>query len=311
MKKKLLFVLFTILTLSNYLIAQTFTQEKFESFWSQTYDELNDIPILVDTISTTIKQNKEISLLKIKSFNNIEFHMWVSQPKHIGKYVTKISFSGFGRGNTDKSNIPSNTFIIEENTINIIVDIRGQGLSTDIIKFENYLTKGISSKETYIYRGAFMDAVRAVDVASLNINSNGEIIVIGGSQGGLLSIVATALNSKVDLCIANFPFYADLKSYNKNGWPLNSMIRDNYESLMDVLLYYDAVNFAKLINVPVFISCGEKDNITPYLGALKVYKNLENVDKLFFVVPCEGHGCSSKSQFSEKIKDEFILNHTK
>lgn len=54
------------------------------------------------------------------------------------------------------------------NTICIKVDIRGQGVSTEQIEFEGYLTNGFASKETNIYRRALMDAVRVVDYAKLN-----------------------------------------------------------------------------------------------------------------------------------------------
>jgi len=283
------------------------SNESFTQFWMATKNELAKTPLSPIKITSKNFRDKEIQLFKLNSLNGIDFYVWVSEPIRRGKFNTKVMFSGFSEGNTDKNKFPNDAFMMEKNTICMKVDIRGQGLSTDQIPFENFLSNGNQSKENYIYRGAFMDAVRAIDFIAEHPKSNGQIMTVGGSQGGLLSLVATALNPKVDFCVANYPFLADIKSYKKRAWPFYSIAKGIPNSkASNILVYYDAINFAKLIKVPVFISCAEYDDKTPLEGIRIVYNNIQHRDKQFHVVPCEGHGCSTKSTFVNKKQKEFI-----
>lgn len=280
----------------------------FDSFWENTIKEMDSIIDFV-VIKDTIINDKKLNLYKIKSYNNISFYAWVSEPSIEGKFPVKLRFPGFGRGETDKDKVPFQWFLKEKHTINMIVDIRGQGLSTEQIGFENYLTNGLSNKESYIYRGAYMDAVRAVDFASLNPKADGNIIVTGGSQGGALSIAAAALNSKVTMCIVGFPFLTDIGNYDKKTWPMKSFIHHAFKNEIDLfelkhtLSYFDVLNFADKINVPLFLRTQKLDHITPKEGALKFFEAINNKKKDIYIVDCEGHGCSNDSGYSKKANE--------
>ena len=285
----------------------------FDNFWEETIREL-DTTINFKEIKDSIIDDKKWSLYKIKSFNDIYFYTWVSEPLTSGKFPVKIRFSGFGKEEANINNILHPWFLKQKNTINMIVDIRGQGLSTEQIKFKNYLTNGLNDKEDYIYRGAFMDAVRAVDFISQNPKSNGNLIVTGGSQGGTLSIVAAALNPKVTMCIIGFPFLTDIANYDKNLWPMNTFIhyakRNNidYVDIKKTLSYFDMLNFADKINFPIFIRTQETDLVTPAEGAVKFFNKIKSNKKNMYIEPCEGHGCSSKSKIANDLERVFIKN---
>ena len=168
--------------------------------------------------------------------DSIFFHVWLSAPVKEGTYPAKIRFSGYGGENFKDGRIVHLWFLKQKESVNMLVDVRGQGLSKEQINPENFLTEGLKTKETYIYRGAFMDAVRAIDFISENKKSNGKIIVTGGSQGGTLSIVAAALNKKVSLCITAFPFLTAIQNYDKNGWPMKVFLHKAQQENID---YFD------------------------------------------------------------------------
>jgi len=288
----------------------------FDAFWEETLIKLNQIPLEEIKIKKdTIIDNKKLSLFKIKSFQDIYFYAWISEPTDIGKYPVFIRFSGFGEGTSTIDSIPHLWFLNQEKRINIIVDIRGQGLSTEQIKFENYLTNGITNHQNYIYRGAYMDAVRAVDFAAKNSNSDGNIIVMGGSQGGALSIAATALNNKITMCIIGFPFLTNINNYDKKKWPMNILIhyveknKVDYFDLKHTLSYFDILNFGKQIKVPFFIKTEEIDEVTPLNGAIKLFNEIDGQKKMMYVSPCKGHGCVSNSTLSDDLEKAFIKNN--
>jgi len=280
----------------------------FDIFWEGTIKEMGS-KIDFEEIRDTIINEKKLNLYKIKSYDDIYFYAWVSKPRINGKFPIKIRFPGFGRGETDMNDIPLKWFLKETHTINMIVDIRGQGLSTEQIGFENYLTNGLSNKENYIYRGAYMDAVRAVDFIALNPKGDGNIIVTGGSQGGALSIAAAALNPKVTMCIVGFPFLTDIGSYDKKSWPMKSFIQYAYKNEIDLfelkrtLSYFDILNFADKINTPLFLRTQKLDLITPKEGAQKFFKAIKTSKKELYIEDCEGHGCSNNSSYSKRANE--------
>lgn len=282
-------------------------ENEFKVFWDITIEELASFPLISEKIKSKVFNTKKISLYRINSYNDIHFYIWLSEPISNGIYKSKLRFSSFGINNANWDIFPNDTFMMEENTLNLKIDIRGHGLSTEQIPFENYLSNGNTAKESYVYRGAYMDAVRAVDFIANHPKSNGKILTMGGSQGGLLSIVASALNKKVDVCIANFSFLADVAAYDEKAWAMTEITKGiSYEEALKLFDYYDAIHFAKLIDIPFFTHCATDDNITPLVGIQRVYDNVNTLEKEMYIVDCQGHGCSSQSSLAIQKEHAFV-----
>ena len=296
---------------------QELKPDDFNNFWNQTLTELQKIPLEYEKVSDSIIEGKRLNLYKIRSFQNVYFYAWVSEPMEEGVFPVKIRFSGLGELNFDQHKIVHLWFLKQKGFINMLVDIRGQGLSNEQIMPKEYITHEIKNKENYIYRGAYMDAVRAVDLIAKNKKSNGKIIVTGGSQGGTLSVVAAALNKKVSLCVASFPFLTDIGNYDKKEWPMKIFLhkakedRIDYFDFKETLSYFDLLNFADMINVPVFIRTEEIDKITPSEGAFKLYNLIKNQEKIIYTEPCKGHGCSTNSKIANEMEKVFINDFLK
>lgn len=286
----------------------------FDKFWENSLSELGD-NIVFEVLKDSLIGNKRLTINKIKSFQDVDIYVYVCEPIEGGKYPAYVKFNGFGRGHTDTSTLPSEWFLKEASNINMVVDIRGQGLSTDQIGFDGYLTNGFGDKNKFIYRGAYLDAVKAIDFIAQNEKCDGNIVVSGGSQGGALSVAATALNKKVTMCLAGFPFLTDFHSYDKRKWPMKLWIHQavqqdiDYDDLYTSLSYFDVLNFADKIEVPVFMRTQELDTVTPKEGAIKLFENIKESRKELYIEPCEGHGCSSTSQIANEKERNFIKRH--
>ena len=74
---------------------------------------------------------------------------------------------------------------------------------------KNYWTAGIESPKTSMWRTIFMSLVRAVDfmVDQPSVDAK-RIVVIGGSQGGGLSLAAASLDPRVAFCM---PYHSGLR----------------------------------------------------------------------------------------------------
>nr|WP_321233990.1 acetylxylan esterase [uncultured Psychroserpens sp.] len=309
---KNILILFSLLIFSCYEPKEK--PDDFDQFWDDTLTELGTT-VRYEVIKDSIVEDQKWTLNKIKSFQDVSFYAWVAEPLGDGEYPVKIKFSGFGRGNNSVSNIPHKWFLKNEESINMVVDIRGQGLSTEQIQFKGYLTKGLTDKNNYVYRGAYMDAVKSVDFIAEHPKSDGNIIVTGGSQGGALSIVATALNPKVTMSIIGFPFLTDMYHYDRGKWPMNILLRESnkkeidLDDLLETLSYFDIINFAEKIDTPVFLRTQEIDTITPKEGAIKFFERIKSDKKEIYIENCEGHGCSSKSEVADKLERAFIKSN--
>ncbi len=93
--------------------------------------------------------------------------------------------------------------------VEFVLSVRGQGLNEPTDVYGDWITYGLSSKETYYYRGAFMDLIRGIDfVASCNEVDTRNIFAEGGSQDGAFTLVACTLagraNSQKTGRIGNF-----------------------------------------------------------------------------------------------------------
>lgn len=288
----------------------------FDDFWDTALRDLKK-ELIYETVRDTTLNGKKVELVKIKSFQNKDIYSWLSTPLDSGKFTVYIKYSSFGKGNQSQNNFPDKWFLLQRNRINLLVDIRGQGLSTDQIQFEGYLTKGLENEQSYIYRGAYLDAVKAIDFAAVQSKGNGNIITMGNDQGGALAIVGSALNKKVTLCVAGYPMFTDMYHYDKTKWPMKIWLHHTQsndlklEDLHKTLSYFDVLNFADRIDAPVFLKAQENDTVTPKEGIIKLYDLLKTEKKQIYIDSCRGHKCSlnsAKANEKEKIFIKEILN---
>lgn len=131
-----------------------------------------------------------------------------------------------------------------------------------------YMLFNLNDRDEYYYRRVFLGVVRANDfLTSLPLYDGRNLGVIGGSQGGVLSIVTAALDPRVRGLVASYPAMSDMAGYTADragGWP--HMYRDaknRTKENLDTTAYYDAVNFARRLKVPGIYSWGFNDETCP------------------------------------------------
>ena len=148
----------------------------------------------------------------------------------------------------------------------------------------------IDDKEKYIYKGIYAGCARAVDfLAGLDFVDAERIGVMGGSQGGALSITTAVLNPKVKCIGALYPALADLTGYlhgRGGGWPhLFRNGRMATPERIETTRYYDVANFARKLNVPVFYTYGFNDMTCCPTSTTAAYNVIPDVEKHCWIVP--------------------------
>jgi cephalosporin-C deacetylase len=186
----------------------------------------------------------------------------------------------------------------------VAVDVRGQsGDSTDPAGYPGghvtgWMSAGITSPETYYYRGVYVDCVRALDFAVAQPEVDPDRIgVLGVSQGGGLSLAVAALDSRPKLSMPEVPFLCHfrraLEISNANPYLELALYINRYpereETVYRTLAYVDNLALADRISCPVLMTVGLQDLICPPSTVYAVYNHLSNSEKEMRIYPYGAH----------------------
>lgn len=169
----------------------------------------------------------------------------------------------------------------------------------------------MDDKEKYIYKGIYAGCARAVDfLAGLDFVDAERIGVMGGSQGGALSITTAVLNPKVRCIGVLYPALADLTGYlhgRGGGWP--HPFRNGRMATaerIETTRYYDVVNFARKLSVPVFYTYGFNDMTCCPTSTTAVYNVIPDVEKHCWIVPEIEHWTYPEQN---KARSQWMIDH--
>lgn len=176
-----------------------------------------------------------------------------------------------------------------------------------------YLGNGLQSRDTYYMRHVYLSLVKAIDfLTSLPEWDGKNVIMQGGSQGGALALVASALDKRVTACVANHPALSDMGAYATKGatggYPhfnkADGMLSADH---LRTLAYYDVVNFARHITCPVYMTWGYCDSTCPPTTSYAVWNTL-TCEKDSLLTPACEHWVSTTTEHKQL---EWILQHLK
>lgn len=276
------------------IVSAPSSQPDFKAFWDNSLAELATVEpryslVLVTNLCTAAVDLYEV---RMRSFGDVLVGGHYAVPKKPGRYPVVVRFLGYGSGPA----IPDRA---DDGFIHYVASTRGQGVMKPQNVYGDWMAYRLDSRDDYYFRGAYLDAVRAIDfVCSRPEADPGRIAVEGGSQGGTLSYVCAALDRRVALCVPTIPGFCDIPNFiAMTQWP-GSVYR-NYlatndkgvtqEVLYAMLTYYDVKNFALWITCPVFMGVGLQDPICPPRTNFAPY-NLLKGEKRFIIYPETGHG---------------------
>lgn len=174
-----------------------------------------------------------------------------------------------------------------------------------------YLSFGIDSRDRYYMKTVYLALLRAIDFTTSLPEWDGKNVVMqGGSQGGALSLVAAALDSRVTLCVANHPALSDMAAYAEKGrtggYPHFKKDMLTAETVK-TLSYFDVVNFARHIECPVYLTWGYNDITCPPTTSYAVWNTLK-CPKESLITPINEHWTSDATEYGQY---EWIMKHLK
>lgn len=282
--------------------------DDFIIFWTQAKEEAAQCPQQVTRTFVPEYSNDKVDcyLVKIQAYKRGQYvYGYLTVPKIEGKFPVVFSPPGAG---IKPMNPLKDIFYAESGYIRFDMEIHGIRPDLDAETYReisrafgtrnnSYLVNGLDNKDSYYMKKVYLSCIRVLDfLTSLPEWDGKNLIAQGGSQGGALALVTAALDSRVTACAANHPALSDMAGYKAGragGYP---HLFTKFEGMdtpekINTLAYYDVVNFAKHIKVPVFLTWGFNDNVCPPTTSYIVY-NLLSTPKEALITPVNEHWIS-------------------
>jgi cephalosporin-C deacetylase len=270
----------------------------FIKFWDEAKAEAAKIPM--DPTMTLIpeKCTDKVNVYHV-SFQNYQnrsrIYGILCVPKTEGKYPALLKVPGAGI-----RPYAGDVGTAEQGIITLEIGIHGIPVSLDPSVYVDLATGALSgyqyfnldNRDRYYYKRVYLGCARANDfLVSLPQYDGVNLGVHGGSQGGALSIITAALDSRVKFLAAYYPALSDVTGYlngRAGGWPhifdANNLPYNDLKEKTETVKYYDVVNFARLVKIPGFYSWGFNDETCPPTSMYAAYNVIEAPKELYLAL---------------------------
>lgn len=291
-------------------------QPDFDSFWAAAKAQLADIDMNATLTEITAKSTatRKVYLVEMNSVPDgltgepVVVRGYYCEPTDGQKHPVIIHYAGYDSGYRPggqdvKPYCPSGD--AEPTYAEFFLSTRGQNINnraTDereadgkgdfVNTYGDWFAFHFGDKDSYYYRGAFMDCVQAVRfMATRSTSDMSNLFAEGQSQGGAFTYAAAALSDYPFRAIAPaIAFLGDYPDYFEiTNWPAY-VARENQGTMTDAemfafLSYFDTKNLATVISSPTLACIGLQDNVCPPHTNIAPYNNLQSTDKQLIFNP--------------------------
>lgn len=288
-------------------------QPDFDAFWDQTLAELAavDPEYKLTLLPEHSNDIRRVYHVEMRSWGGEKISGVYAEPVKEGKYNTTIYYMGYN------SDVYYPDPSADPDMIEFTLCVRGQALNTPATGKGRWVAEGLESKDTYYYRGAFADVVRAIDfVCSREKVDQDHLVAEGESQGGAFSFISASLDHRIKAIAPAVPFLGDYPDYFiVASWPGNEVLAAQKElgisdeDLYRTLSYFDVKNFTDRIECPVYMSVGLQDPTCPPHTNFASYNHVKS-QKQWICYPHCGHAMWQVPEW-RKIKKEFFAGFRK
>ena len=295
--------------------------DDFEDFWENAKAEASKVPMdarltRLEESSTPTVDVYEVNLQSYLLGNRLFGILCV--PKKEGTYPAVLKLPGAGVRSYD-----GEIKMAEKGIITFEIGIHGipQNLDKKVYydlafgALRNYYFQNLDNRDTYYYKKVYLGCIRAIDfIYSLDKFNGTQLATYGGSQGGALSLVTAALDSRVKYMVCLFPAMSDLTGYlhgRAGGWP-HLFNKENAkfnltENKIENSKYYDLVNFTSFIKIPGLYSWGYNDEVCPPTSVFSAYNKIK-APKELKIFKSSGHW-ENKAQ--RELLEKWLWNKFK
>ena len=283
--------------------------EDFDAFWARRRARLAKVPLEAEKKELeNYSKHSNVYAVSIKCAGPRPSTGYLTVPKKPGKYPVRVSFHGYGHTYPNKGHVVS-PISGSGDAIYFNFSPHGYELGREPEYYDEFFrsicsggrTFGFDDKqnadpETSYFSGYTYRIMRALEWLKTLPEWDGKnLIVSGGSMGGMQSVWAAGLDKDVSIAKPSIPWCCDIGGRDT----LKRIINSWYIHETPALRYYDPVNLAKRIskNCKVEITrAGLGDYCCPPSGVAILFNNIPGPKKINWVqgsthgyVPPEKH----------------------
>lgn len=274
----------------------------FDTFWQTAKEELAKVPMDAKMTLMPERCTEKTNVYHVNLQNyrvGARLYGILSVPKKEGKYPALLQVPGAG-----VRPYGGDIATAEKGVITFQIGIHGVPVDmnptvyTDLGagSLSGYWNYNMDDRDRFYYKRVYLGCVRANDfLTSLPQYDGINLAVVGGSQGGALSIITAALDARVKSLGVFYPALSDVTGYlfdRAGGWPhyfdkSNRAWNEKKDKIV-TLSYYDVVNFARRVKVPGYYSWGFNDETCPPTSMFAAY-NVISASKELYLALDTGH----------------------
>lgn len=282
----------------------------FERFWLAERARVADLPIAWErkpnpALSTDALQ---VETVRFQSVGGKWIEGWLASGSidTLEPCAAMLYLPGYSYGNP----LPGRDNLCD-NVLTLCLNVHGNPPDTPYMHPRvvggEYVTQGIESPETYIFRDIVAHCLRALDILAALDGVDGERVTVGGmSQGGGLALMCAALSAVPKLCFADMPWLCDLDralslidpDRYKEGMAApdgRAYIRtyaeahpESADQIYETYRYFDPLSHAGDITIPVQVSAGGRDPSCRPPTIFSVYNAIRSEKEMLYL-PTTGH----------------------
>lgn len=272
--------------------------EDFEEFWNKGREEVRAIPIDVRQrkLEEFSNEGRDVFAISFATVGGGRVFGYLGVPKtDAAPYpaIVNVAWAGPGFGPDPKTT--DEGFVVL--TLNVfpyevpIDETERRRVYDEYNKTVGgrYCALNMTDRERYFYRAPILGLDRAVDwLAEREFVDPERIGYHGTSQGGGFGLILTGLNKHIRRAVVSVPAICDhagLLKGRASGWPRlaeSPEVERNPEEqakTLETLRYYDAVNFARRIDVPIVATVGFVDVTCCPSSVYAAYNAIPSSDK--------------------------------
>ena len=278
-----------------------YREPDFDEFWNSTISEALAQPFNAELIPYDLPAaGLQCYAVRFDGYKGGRIAGWYVRPMSRGKFPGVCVYHGY----SGRAPRPLDLISYASQGMCVLsMDCRGQnGQSQDALvadegQHSGWMTKGIRHPKQYYFRYVYADAVRALQLlARRDEVDETRIAVTGGSQGGALSLAASALSDIPILSLPDVPFLCDFRraiAITPAGpYPeIPNFLKQFphlHEQAIRTLSYCDNMNLAPRIQCRTVIANGLWDDICPPSTIFGAYHHI-TAEKQMEIYPFHKH----------------------
>ena len=270
----------------------------FDAFWQAQKAKLAKIPVesrltLLPDACTDKVNVYHVSFPTLSgpegSSNPARIYGILCEPKAPGRYPAVLKVPGahvrpyFG----DKDLAARGVIVLEIGITGLPVNLPKEVYDAlDVGALNSYWFFNLDDKETFYYHRVILGCIRSNDfLVSREMWDGKNLLVMGMSQGGQLSIATAALDPRVTGLAVTHPAFCDVVADlhgRAGGWPhpfqpdaaTGKPSAHATAAKIATSTYYDTVNFARRLKVPGYYTWGYNDEVCPPTSIFAAYNNI-------------------------------------